>query len=56
MVDDVICASKCGPQVVASNSTVTSFVELTKVRTKGEKKCARLEHCTTQNCDVHTLK
>ena len=41
MVDDVICASKCGSQVVATNTAVTTFVKLKKLQL-GEKKCARL--------------
>ena len=32
MVDDVICASKCGTQVVDSNTAVTSFVQLKKLQ------------------------
>ena len=39
MVDDVICASKCGSQVVSSNSAVTTFVKLKRLDL-GEKKCA----------------
>ena len=31
MVDDVICASKCGSQVVSSNSAVTTFVKLKRL-------------------------
>ena len=41
MVDDVICVSKCGSQVVASNSAVTAFVKPKKLQL-GEKKCARV--------------
>ena len=41
MVDDVICASKCGSQVVATNTAVTTFVKLKKLEL-GEKKCARM--------------
>ena len=41
MVDDVICASKCGSQVVASNTAVTTFVKLKNLELR-EKKCARL--------------
>ena len=41
MVDDVICASKCGSQVVSSNSAVTTFVKLKRLDI-GEKTCARL--------------
>ena len=51
MVDDVICASKCGSQVVSSNSAVTTFVKLKKLDL-GEKKCARLHigGKEAQNC------
>jgi hypothetical protein len=51
MVDDVICASKCGSQVVSSNSAVTTFVKLKRLDL-GEKKCARLHigGKEAQNC------
>ena len=49
MVNDVICASKCGTQVVDSNTAVTSFVQLKKLQLS-EKKCARL-HVGQSKCD-----
>ena len=49
MVDDVLCASKCGTQVIASNATVTTFVELKKLELS-EKKCARLHIGRTNLC------
>ena len=41
MVDDVITASKCGNQVVATNTAVTTFTKLKKL-TLSEGKCSRL--------------
>ena len=41
LVDDVICASKCGSQVVASNTAVTTFVKLKMLELR-EKKCVRV--------------
>ena len=49
MVDDVIAASKCGNQVVSTNSAVTTFSKLKKLELS-EQKCARL-HVGKFKCD-----
>ena len=49
MVDDVIMASKCGNQVVTSNSAVSTFMKLKKLDLS-ETKCARI-HIGKSNCD-----
>ena len=48
-VDNVISASKCGNQVVATNSAVTTFAKLKKLELS-ESKCARL-HIGKSKCD-----
>ena len=49
MVDDVIAASKCGNQVVATNAAVNMFTKLKKLELS-ETKCSRL-HIGRSNCD-----
>ena len=49
MVDYVIMESKCGNQVVTSNSTVSTFMKLKKLDLS-ETKCARI-HIGKSNCD-----
>ena len=49
MVDDVICASKCGNQVITSNAAITMFAKLKKLELS-ETKCARI-HIGKKKCD-----
>lgn len=49
MVDDILTASKCGMQVVKTNSAVKHFVKLKKL-TLSENKCARI-HIGKTRCD-----
>ena len=49
MVDDVIMASKCGNQVVTSNSAVSTFIKLKKLKLS-ETKCARI-HVSKSKCE-----
>ena len=49
MVDDIITASKCGKQVVQTNSAVNKFVKLKKL-TLSETKRARI-HVGKTKCD-----
>ena len=49
MVDDVICASKCGNQVITSNAAITMFAKLKKLELS-ETKCARI-HIGKNKCD-----
>ena len=49
IVDDVICASKCGNQVVTKNAAITMFAKLKKLGLS-ETKCARL-HISKNKCD-----
>ena len=48
MVDDVITASKCGNQVVKTNSLVNTFVKLKKLELSGSK-CSRI-HVGKSKC------
>ena len=41
MVDDVVTASMCGNQVVATNTAVNTFTKLKKL-TLSESKCSRI--------------
>jgi hypothetical protein len=49
MVDDVLCASKCGSQVVTNNAAITTFARLKKLDLN-ETKCARI-HIAKNKCD-----
>ena len=49
MVDDVISASKCGAQVVATNAAVNMLIKLKKLLLS-ETKCSRL-HIGQSKCD-----
>ena len=50
MVDDVITASKCGTQVVKTNSTVGTFIKLKKLQLS-ETRCCRL-HIGKNKCET----
>ena len=49
MVDDVITASKCGQQVIATNAVVNGFAKVKKLHLS-EAKCARI-HVSKHKCD-----
>jgi exonuclease III len=49
MVDDIIAATKCGNQTVATNSAINTFTQLKKLQLS-EAKCARL-HVSKSKCD-----
>ena len=49
VVDNVICTSKCGNQVITSNAAITMFAKLKNFELN-EIKCARI-HIGKKKCD-----